>query len=93
MGADLWQGYILPPLRFGIVMDRISRRTCGWKGIRFRGLEVTSLLSGQNLKQALQKFDTECGAAGMKIHTTTSEGMVLWQKRKDCSFQVRGLSL
>ena len=98
MGVALRQGYSLSPILFVIFMDRISRRSRGGEGLQFGGLRIASLLfaddvvlmapSPCDLHHSLDRFATECKAAGMRISTSKSEAMVLSRKPMDCLLRV-----
>ncbi|KAF7650109.1 hypothetical protein LDENG_00131220, partial [Lucifuga dentata] len=50
-------------------------------------------MADNDLRRALDRFEAECEATGMRISTSKSETMVLCRKKVDCSLQVRGESL
>ncbi|KAL7832830.1 hypothetical protein SRHO_G00298480 [Serrasalmus rhombeus] len=89
--SGLRQGCPLSQILFIIFMDRIYRRSQGMEGVRYGDLRVTSLLfaddvvllgtSGRELQLSLDRFATDCEAAGMRISTSKSETMVLRRKR------------
>ncbi|KAK5909389.1 hypothetical protein CesoFtcFv8_003322 [Champsocephalus esox] len=84
-------------------MDRISRRSRGGGGLQFGGLRIAPLLFADDvvpmassvcdLQHSLDRFATECEAAGMRISTSKSEAMVLSRKPMDCPLQVGNESL
>jgi len=96
--VGLRQGCPLSPILFITYMDRISRRSQGVEGVRFGDLRIGSLLfaddvvlmasSGRDLQLSLERFATECEAAGMGISTSKSEAMVIDRKRVECNLRV-----
>ena len=95
VGVGLRQGCALSPILFVIFMDRISRRSRGEAGLQFGELKITSLLfaddvvlmasSACDLQHSLDRFASECEAAGMRISTSKSEAiMVLSRKLVAC---------
>ncbi|KAK5906143.1 hypothetical protein CgunFtcFv8_002034 [Champsocephalus gunnari] len=101
--VGLRQGCALSPILFVIYMDRISRRSHGGGGLQFGGLRIAPLLFADDvvlmassvcdLQHSLDRFTTECEAAGMRISTSKSEAMVLSRKPIDCPLQVGNESL
>ena len=100
VGVGLRQGCALSPILFVIFMDRISRRSRGEVGLQFGELRTASLLfaddvvlmasSACDLQHSLDRFASECEAAGMRVSTSKSEAMVLSRKPVDCQLQVLG---
>ena len=81
-------------------MDRISRRSHGVEGVRFREFWIRSLLfaddvvllapSACDLQLSLDRFAAKCKVAGIKISTSKFEATVLNQRKVDCLLQVGG---
>ena len=80
MGFGPHQGCALSPILFVIFRDRISKRSRGEEGLQFGGLRIASLLfaddvvlmapSACDLQHSLDRFATECEAAGIRISTS-----------------------
>ena len=85
--AGLRQGCVLSPLLFTVFMDRISRRSQGNECISIGNARVSNLLFADDvaklastrtdLQQALDRFNEECNAAGMKISTSKTQAMTI----------------
>ena len=77
----------LSQILFVILMEGMSRRSRGEKGIWFGNLRIASLLfaddlvlkasSSKDLQLALERFVAECEVAGMGVSSSKSEAMVL----------------
>jgi hypothetical protein len=97
----LWPCLSGAPLRFVVFMDRTSRSNCGQERVQLGDFEVRNLLFAEDvvllastepdLQRALDRFATECQAAGISYAKT--EVMLLSKGPGRCALHVSGASL
>jgi exonuclease III len=85
--AGLRQGCVLSPLLFTVFMDRISRRSQGSEGISIGDARASNLLFADDvaklattrtdLQKAIDRFNDECNASGMKISVSKTQAMTI----------------
>ena len=74
----------------GAVKGRRGSGSHWISSLLFADVAVLLAPSSQNLHHVLERFATECEAAGMRIRTSKSKAMVLNWKKLACSLLVGG---
>ena len=103
VSCGLRQGCVLSLLLFIIYMDRIVRRSSVGEGVKLGQENISHLLfaddlvflaeSECSLQLMLERFETECSDACMRISTSKTNAMVVSRATSQCNLLVEGVAL